>query len=175
MIGPDDSPPPRPTLLADANVLIDYAKSAPEILALVAQYVGPLRITSGVLREVAELDRKDCDDLGIRVVEPTSDQLLRAAGIESRVSFDDGLCLVICRDEGWICATNDRALQRLCEKHGVSTRFGLRLLVDLVEAKAISRCRAETVARQIQEGNPAHINERVMRSFRRALDQAEGS
>ena len=37
-----------------------------------------------------------------------------------------------CREEGWTCVTNDGALRRLCKLHDVKTRFGLRLMVDLV-------------------------------------------
>ena len=54
--------------------------------------------------------------------------------------------------------TNDGALQRLCKRHGVATRFGLGLMVDLVAAGALSRRRAVSVGRRMQVSNPRHIN-----------------
>ena len=67
--------------------------------------------------------------------------------------------------------TNDGALRRLCERHGVETRFGLGLMVDLVAAGALTRRRAVSVARQIQASNPLHINERVLAGFMAALEE----
>ncbi len=41
--------------IADANVLIDYAKISPAILGLVAQHVGPVYVAADVLQEVEQL------------------------------------------------------------------------------------------------------------------------
>ena len=86
------------------------------------------------------------------------------------VSFNDHLCLVVCREEGWTCVTNDGALRRLCERHGVETRFGLGLMVDLVAAGALTRRRAMAVARRMQASNLLHINNRVLTRLLDALD-----
>ena len=67
--------------------------------------------------------------------------------------------------------TNDGALRRLCERHGVETRFGLSPMVDLVAAGALTRRRAVAVARQIQASHPLHINERVLARFTAALEE----
>ena len=67
--------------------------------------------------------------------------------------------------------TNDGALRRLCERHGVATRFGLGLMVDLVAAGALTRRRAMAVARQIQASNPLHINERIIQRFFEVLGE----
>ena len=96
--------------------------------------------------------------------------MLQAAEIESQVSFNDRLCLVMCRENKWTCVTNDGALRRLCERHGVETRFGLGLMVDLVAAGALTRERAEDIAQRIHASNPLHINERVLGRFSSALD-----
>lgn len=162
---------PGAVLLADADVLIDYAKSDPEVLALVAEHVGPLMTVSLVLDEVNELEAGDCARLGLGVVEATTEQLLRAASAPSRASFTDRVCFVVCLDRGWTCVTNDRGLQRLCQENRVTARFGLGLVVDLVAAGAISRGRAETVAQRIHAQNPDHINDRVIRGFLAALDR----
>ena len=158
-------------LLADADVLIDYRDSDPDVLTLVGQHVGPVAVLSPVLDEVHGVTREDCAQLSIAVVEVSTSSLLRAGVVESSVSFNDRLCFVLCHEESWTCVTNDRALQRLCARHGVQTRFGLRLLVDLVAAEATTRERAVGTARRMHESNPLHINERVIAGFKEALDR----
>jgi len=111
--------------------------------------------------------------LGIEVLEAETEQMLLAAQLPTSVSFNDRLCLVVCREGGWTCVTNDRALQRLCAQHGVATRFGLSLMLDLVAAGALPRARALAIARAIRASNPLHINERVLARFRTALEDVD--
>ena len=158
-------------LLTDADVLIDYRESEIKILELVVQHIGRVVVLAPVLDEVQGVTPTQCSQLGIEVVEVETEQLVRATEVESRVSFNDRLCLVACREEDWTCVTNDGALRRLCERHGVATRFGLGLMVDLVAAGALTRRRAMAVARQIQASNPLHINERVIQRFLEALGE----
>ncbi len=162
---------PAPTvLLADADVLIDYRQSDFAVLALVAQHVGRVVVLLPVLDEVHGITATTCAEIGIEIVEVETQRMLQAVEIESRVSFNDRLCLVMCRENEWTCVTNDGALRRLCERHGVETRFGLGLLVDLVAAGGLPRGRAEDVARRMHASNPLHINERVLSRFGGALD-----
>ena len=160
-------------LLTDADVLIDYRESEIKILELVVQHMGRVVVLASVLDEVQGVTPTQCAQLGIEVVEVETEQLIRATEVESRVSFNDRLCLVACREEGWTCVTNDGALRRLCERHGVATRFGLGLMVDLVAVGALTRRRAMAVARQIQASNPLHINERVIQRFLEALGELD--
>ena len=163
----------KPTvLLADADVLIDYRESDLAILALVARHLGRLAVLPPVLDEVRGVTAKECGRLGIEIVEVETERMLQAAEVPSSVSFNDRLCLVVCREEGWTCLTNDRALQRLCKRHGVETRFGLGLMVNLVEAGALTRRRAVAVARRIRASNPLHITDRVLDRFLNALDRS---
>ena len=163
----------KPTvLLADADVLIDYRESDLAILALVARHLGRLAVLPPVLDEVRGVTAKECGRLGVEIVEVETERMLLASEVESSVSFNDRLCLVVCREEGWTCLTNDRALQRLCKRHGVETRFGLGLMVDLVEAGALTRRRAVAVARRIRVSNPLHITDRVLDRFLDALDRS---
>ena len=163
--------PADPTvLLADADVLIDYRESELAILALVGQHVGRVAVLPSVLDEVRDVTVTACAELGIAVVDVETERMVQAAEVESQVSFNDRLCLVVCREEGWTCVTNDGALRGLCERHRVETRFGLGLMVDLVAAELLERERAEAVARRIRASNPLHINDRVLGRFFRALD-----
>ena len=159
-------------LLADADVLIDYRESDLAILALVARHFGRLAVLPPVLDEVRGVTAKECGRLGIEIVEVETERMLLAAEVESSVSFNDRLCLVVCREEGWTCLTNDGALRRLCKRHDVETRFGLGLMVDLVEARALTRRRAVAVARRIRVSNPLHITDRVLDRFLHALDRS---
>ena len=152
-------------LLADADVLIDYLKSEFAILSLVAEYVGRVVVLEQVLGEVRGLTAGVCERAGIDVIVAETERMLQAAAVESNVSFSDRLCLVTCREERWTCVTNDGALRRLCHRHGVQTRYGLGLMVDLVAAGALTRQRAVSIARQIQASNPFHINEQVLERF----------
>ena len=159
-------------LLADADVLIDYRESDLAILELVAQHLGRLAVLSSVLDEVRGVTPTQCARLGIEIIEVETERMLRATEVESSVSFNDRLCLIVCREEGWTCVTNDRALRRLCKRHGVETRFGLGLMANLVEAGVLTRRRAVAVARRIQASNPLHINDRVLNRFLNVLGRS---
>lgn len=157
-------------LLADADVLIDYREADLGVLKEVGTHVARLAVLSETLKEVRDVGRKICAALGIEVVEPETSTLIEAARQESRrVSFNDRLCFLVCRERGWTCVTNDGALRRLCRRHNVEVRYGLGLMVDLVARGAINRRRAVTIARRMQKANPLHINERVLERFFEAL------
>lgn len=158
-------------LLADADVLIDYRESELAILELVARHIGRVVVLPPVLDEVRHVTALECGRLGIEVIEVETDRMLQAAEVGSRISFNDRLCMIVCREEGWTCVTNDGALQRLCSRYGVKTRFGLSLMVDLVAVGALTNRRAMEVARRIQASNPLHITGRVLNRFRSALDE----
>ena len=162
-------PGTKPALLADADVVIDYQHSDLTVLALVAAHVGPLAVLTSVIEQVDGLTAKDCTDPGLEVIAPTIAQRRDAGEIDSAADFTDRLCLVVARDEERICVTNDRTLRNLCARLGVPTRFGLRLLIDLVAAGVLPRRRAERIAETIRTSN-AYLTERVLRRFHAALD-----
>lgn len=168
---PVGAPTRKPGLLADADVIIDYRDSDLGILGLVNTWVGPLAVVTAIIEEVREITTEGLERLGIEVIEPSMAQNIRAEAIDSPVSFNDRLAFVVCSDEGRICVTNDLDLQRLCRDRGVPTRFGLRLLLDLVDAGALARSRAGEVARKIHGTNSRFINERVLRKFLDELAQ----
>ena len=158
-----------PVLLVDADVFIDYRDSDLEVLKLVGQHVGRVAVLAPVLDAVRGVTRADCPRLSVSVVEVATSLLLRAGSVDTDVSFIDRLCFVTCREEGWTCVTNDPALRRLCERRGVRVRFGLRLLVDVVAAGAVTPQRATVIAYKMQESNPLHVNERVIARFESEL------
>lgn len=163
-----------PVLLVDADVFIDYRDSDLEVLKLIGQHVGRVAVLAPVLdavHGVHGVTRADCARLSVSVVEVATSRLLRAGSVDMDVSlsFNDRLCFVTCREEGWTCVTNDPALRRLCERRGVPARFGLRLLVDVVAAGTVTPQRATAIAHKMQESNPLHVNERVIARFKNEL------
>lgn len=155
----------KPALLADANVLIDYRNSDLAILGLVNDRLGPLAVVESVFQEVRRVSAADLEQLGVEIIETSEAQNDRAADIDFAISLNDRLAFVVCLDERRICVTNDKDLQRLCEARGVRTRFGLRLLLDLVAVGAIDHARAAPVVRKIQATNSRFINERIVERF----------
>lgn len=164
-------PATSPGLLLDANVVIDYRRSGPDILPLAARHLAPLAMILAVMEEVNELDRAECARLGIEVIVPTTEQSRRAEQDPSPVSIPDRQCFVVCDEENRVCITNDRRLRNLCERRGVETKYGLRPMLDLVAAGVLPRSRAETVARSIRQVNPLGTTEETLARFLSQLDE----
>jgi rRNA-processing protein FCF1 len=158
----------------DANVLIDFCTADLTPLALVSRHLRPVRILTPVLGEVQQMDAPECDRHGLELWEPSLEQLL-AAGVRRRsLSFLDHLCLIVARDEGWVCATNDKVLRQQCQAEGVPTRWGLELLVDLVEAKHLARATAISIATEIHTNNRLHITATILARFEQRLRTPHG-
>ncbi len=105
----------RPLLILDANILVDYAHCDDSIIAMISTHVGTINVATPVLGEVKELAEADCARLGITLVKPDVNQLLAAAQGRGRLSMQDHLCLLLAKERGWTCVTNDRPLRRECE------------------------------------------------------------
>ena len=155
--------------IADANVLIDYAKTSPAILGLVAQHVGPVYVAADVLEEVEQLDVAQCLAIGLKVVEGNLDQLTEAAQRGGPLSFEDKLCLVLARDNGWICMSNDRPLREACKAQDVPVVWGLEIMLSLVEGKHLTPADAIQVAQDIHAVNPIFITAKVLATFRKKV------
>ena len=152
-------------LLSDANVLIDYRDSDPVSLRLVSEHVGPVHILRQVLEETKGMTLKQCHSLSITVHELETEALLEQVNITSRLAYADRLCFLACRNNGWICVSNDRRLRRMCEKHDISLFWGLELMVELVRTNALEPLRATQVATKIHENNPFHITRDIVERF----------
>ena len=70
--------PTKAWFIADANVLIDYAKTSPAILGLMAQHVG-VYVAVDVLEEVEQLDVAQCLAIGLKIVDGNLTQLTEAS------------------------------------------------------------------------------------------------
>lgn len=166
-------PDPRSPLLVDANVLIDFRDSDLTALTLVARHLRPVRVLRPVLGEVDELDETECDRHGLELWEASPEQLAAAAAHRRSLSFLDRAVLIVARDEGWVCATNDQALRHECEVEGVPTRWGLELLAELVLADQLSADAALSIAHEIHLNNKYHITREILRKFERRLRRSK--
>ena len=106
----------------DACVLIDYLKAGSYVLKLITKYLGQVHVVSPVVDEVNETNDSDLIELGLRIIEPELSDLFEAADRANRVkqtSFQDQLCLLTAKRQGFICITNDSKLRKTCKTEGV--------------------------------------------------------
>lgn len=155
--------------IADANVLIDYAKTSIAILGQVAKHVGPVYVAADVLEEVEQLDEALCKAIGLTVVDGNLAQLTEASQRGGPLSFEDKLCLVLARDNGWACLSNDGPLRDACKAQGVPVVWGLEIMLSLVEGGHLKGADAITVAQAIHAVNPMFITAKILSAFQRKV------
>lgn len=154
-------------MIIDANVLIDYLRAEEQVLALAGRHLGVVHVVRDVVEEVDDLDDDRCAKLGLKIIEPTTEHLL-AAGSHPRtaLSFEDRLCLLLAKESGFVCVSNDRALRSACVAETVGVMWGLQLMLRLVDAAAMTEAEAVLAAEAIHAANPAHITSRLVADFR---------
>lgn len=157
--------------IADANVLIDYAKTSPAILGLVAQHVGPVYVAADILEEVDQLSVTQCQAMGLTIVDGNLAQLTEASQRGGPLSFEDKLCLVLARDNGWSCLSNDGPLRMACKAQGVPVVWGLEIMLDLVEGKHLTAIDAIRVAQAIHAVNPIFITAKILAVFQKKVTE----
>lgn len=157
-------------LILDAVVLIDFCLADRRILKLVTEHIGQVHVATPVLAEVRQLRTEDCDVLGIKLIEPTLAQSIVAATRRGKLSFQDQLCLVLAKANGWTCVTNDKRLRRECENDGLHVLWGLQTVLLLVKCAALSYDEAMKVAEAIRDGSPHFITEAMLAEFKRKLE-----
>ena len=157
--------------IADANVLIDYVQTSPAILSLVTQHVGPVYVTADVLEEVEQLDVELCHAIGLQVVQGNLAQLTQASQRGDSLSFQDKLCLILARDNGWSCLSNDGPLREACKAQGVPVVWGLEIMLALVEGQQLSAVDAIKVAQDINGINPIYITAKILAEFQKKVTE----
>lgn len=152
-------------LLFDANVLIDYAAADQQLLRLIARHLAPIMVPTAVFCEVHGLRESDAASLGLNLVEPTAAQMVAASNPLPGLSFNDKLCFIMCRENGWVCVTNDEKLRRTCRDYRIPTIRGLRPLIELVRGGQLKAQRAVKTVKAMHYENPFHISTDVVRAF----------
>lgn len=101
----------------------------------------------------------------MRVVEPTTQQVLQTTDPPQNLSWQDHICFLLSKDYGWTCVTNDASLRNACLQAGVLTIRGLRPLIELVRMGQMDRATAVNLAQRIHEANPYHISSSIVERF----------
>lgn len=156
--------------IADANVLIDYVQTSPDILGMVSKFAGPVHIEAAILDEVKQLDLEKCKAIGLIVVHANLTQFVQASARGGALSFEDKLCLIMARDNGWTCLSNDGPLRSACVAQGVKVVWGLEIMVTLVSKRYLHPQRAIEVAKSIQAVNPIYITKGIIDNFCRKIE-----
>lgn len=162
---------PRHALVGDADVLIDIADANEAVLALIVQHVARVIVPTPVLAEVDALDELKCAALGLEVIEPTLEQLQEASVPHPALSFADKVCLIVARDAGATCWTNDGPLSDECQARGVPRVRGLRPILVLVENGTLPLAVALGTVELISANNP-YITPAIVEEFRRLATEA---
>lgn len=152
----------RKFLILDANVLIDFIKCDKTIIRLICTYVGQIYLATPVLSEIAEIDENACLELGIILAEPELEQVNSAVVEMGPLSFQDNLCLILAKENGWTCVTNDKPLRRKCEIEEVPLIWGIELICILVESGGLPPADAKDIILEIQRINPKYITDNIV-------------
>jgi hypothetical protein len=129
---------------------------------LICKHVGQIHLATPVLSEINEIDQSDCLELGIFLVEPELEQVMSASQEKGPLSFQDNICLILAREYGWTCVTNDIPLRRKCELVGVPLIWGIELICILVEAGGLPVEDAKNIILEIQRNNPKYITNNIV-------------
>ena len=152
------------TVICDANILIDYYQSDKNILKLASQHCYDIYIPLPVFEEVYQLIEDDLNELGLKIIEASLEQLIEAQKDQSSLSFADYICLLLAKDNGWICATNEKALFNKCIKENVAVIRGLKFMVDLCKKEVLSKKDAIKIVNIIEQKNN-RITKKIIAEF----------
>jgi rRNA-processing protein FCF1 len=155
-------------LILDANILIDFCQCDRTIVKLICNYIGQVYLTTPALNEVKQIDEGDCQELGIILVEAELEQVVLAAKKKGPLSFQDNLCLILAKENGWACVTNDKLLRKRCKDEGVVIIWGVELICMLVESGGLPADDATDIILKMQEINPKYITGNIVKkAFKR--------
>lgn len=154
----------RRFLIFDANILIDFFNCDRTVIRLISRHVGQIFLATPVLNEIEQIDESDCSELGITLVEPELEHLMLASEDKGPLSFQDKLCLILAKEHGLTCVTNDIPLRKKCESEGVTLIWGIELICILVESNGIPVDQAKDIILEIQKNNPKYITDNIVQS-----------
>ena len=149
-------------LILDANILIDFLECDRTILTLICSNVGQIYLATPVFDEISQLSQSDCIELGVILVEPELKHLFLASQPNGPLSFQDHICLILAKEYGLTCVTNDRPLRQKCRVEGVAIIWGIELICILVESGGLPVENAKDIILNMQENNPKYITSTIL-------------
>ena len=112
----------------------------------------------------------DPESLGILLAGPSLEQAFEAANDESVLSDQDCLSLIMARDNGWICATNEKVLYSRCQTEGVAAIRGLTIMLELHRIGQLTFDEAMETVNSIHATHP-RLARSVVDGFEKLLKQ----
>ena len=155
---------PFKAIVSDANVVIDYVKANKKILHLAVKHLCEIYVPVPVLKEVKDISKSELEKIGIIIFEPTIEQLTQAAQQLFGLSFQDQLCLLIAKENHWVCATNDKQLRAQCESGRVEVIWGLDIMLILNKQGFLEQAEDTKTAEKIGEIN-RYIGKEIIKQF----------
>jgi rRNA-processing protein FCF1 len=149
----------------DANVLIDYRDSDLSILSIFSMTQGQIYVPSLIADEVTGISQGELEAHNLVIYEPKIGDLFNAYEKKGGLSVRDHLFLILATKNNWICITNEKLLGNECQRNGLETIRGLRILINLCQQGYITANYAELIAQKIHQTNPFHISEDVIQKF----------
>ncbi len=158
-------------IVSDANILIDYLNTEPNILGLISKHIQKLYVPIPILKEVEQLGEDNAEKLGLEIIEPTLAQYNLAVKIKQAnpaLSNQDSICFAMAKDNNWACLTNDKPLRNLCNKNSITVLWGIGIMLKLVSADVLSSSKAVQIALEIKSQN-RHITNEIVDIFKDQL------
>jgi rRNA-processing protein FCF1 len=159
-------------IVCDANILIDYFDNDKNILKLAAQHCFDIFVPTPILAEIEQISEEVARKLGLQLVEPNLSQLIEAIEMSKDIgsSENDCICLIIARDKGCHCATNEKALYNKCKRNNAEVIRGLGIMIELIKNNYLLKEYSIKTACKIKNSNP-RITDKVVKDFIRIISE----
>jgi predicted nucleic acid-binding protein len=156
--------------LLDSCTVIDYQKvEALHILRSFATHCDSLRVSSLALaKEVRGLLRAEYEDLGVKILVPTLEQLGEAQTFRG-ISAIDACHLILCRDNSLILVTSDKRLWTKAKQLAIPVVRNLRLMSLLIEQRLMLPARARKIVLEMALADPVFLTPPVVDEFCRQI------
>jgi rRNA-processing protein FCF1 len=140
--------------IIDSSVIIDYRAVQPLVLGSIAEHLGPVLVPEPILGEIDGMNHRDCEDLGIEVIDPEMEDYAYAASKPyAGPSGNDLVCMHIAMRLKAVCVTNDKPLREACIDSNVNVMWGLRPMIQLVKVGALPPQNASGIAKSMVDQN----------------------
>lgn len=117
-----------------------------------------------IFGEVEQLTETKLKRLGLTLFEPGEKSYSDAGSMNNGCSFQDRVCVLEAKENGWSVITSDKAMKNWCTREGIPSYWGLQVMLNLVEEGLLAKIDAIETARRIQDSN-AMITEDILKDF----------
>ncbi len=160
---------PTTVIITDASVLIDYYTADARILSRISRCIGSLVIPRQVFEEVRQIEEAQAKILGISILDPELSQFTEASIRGGPLSRADKLILIMARDRGYPCWTNDSRLRKKCLEEGIQVFWGLEIMLPLCKGGQLLEKAALRIGRRIHECNRFYITDEIIMRFEKRV------